>query len=122
MAETQWLFLSRVVQVEHVFSCEIEPFKQGYIERNFAPPILFRDIRELGGEKVPGMQLYCHIRSVNRMPPESKFSESDPLDPHRPLQRMARLLMCRVMSTCWWQARHVWTTGAVPCLLSTTLG
>ena len=23
--------------VEHVFSCEIEPFKQGYIERNFAP-------------------------------------------------------------------------------------
>mmetsp|Transcript_22634 Transcript_22634/g.62827 ORF Transcript_22634/g.62827 Transcript_22634/m.62827 type:complete len:2149 (-) Transcript_22634:730-7176(-) len=38
-------------QVEHVFSCEIEPFKQGYIERNFAPPILFRDIRELGGDK-----------------------------------------------------------------------
>ena len=26
----------------HVFSCEIEPFKQAYIERNFAPPILFR--------------------------------------------------------------------------------
>eukprot|EP00873_Tetraselmis_striata_P026775 jgi/Tetstr1/447039/TSEL_034496.t1 len=38
-------------EVEHVFSCEIEPFKQGYIERNFAPPILFRDIRELGDEK-----------------------------------------------------------------------
>ena len=33
--------------VDHVFSCEIEPFKQAYIERNFAPPILFRDIREL---------------------------------------------------------------------------
>ena len=30
-----------------MFSCEIEPFKQAYIERNFAPPILFRDIREL---------------------------------------------------------------------------
>ena len=28
---------------EHVFSCEIEPFKQAYIERNFQPPILFRD-------------------------------------------------------------------------------
>ena len=38
------------LQIEHVFSCEIEPFKQAYIERNFAPPILFRDIRELGNE------------------------------------------------------------------------
>ena len=36
------------LQLEHVFSCEIEPFKQAYIERNFNPPILFRDIRELG--------------------------------------------------------------------------
>ncbi|KAF7309902.1 Helicase C-terminal domain-containing protein [Mycena indigotica] len=34
--------------VEHVFSCEIEPFKQAYIERNFRPPILFRDVCELG--------------------------------------------------------------------------
>merc|ERR1712185_651652 len=33
--------------VEHVFSCEIEPYKQAYIERNFEPPVLFRDIREL---------------------------------------------------------------------------
>jgi len=37
--------------VDHVFSCEIEPFKQAYIERNFAPPILFRDIRELDSEQ-----------------------------------------------------------------------
>jgi hypothetical protein len=37
-------------EVEHVFSCEIEPYKQAYIERNFKPPILFRDIRELGGD------------------------------------------------------------------------
>ena len=36
--------------VEHVFSCEIEPFKQAYIERNFQPPILFRDVCELDGE------------------------------------------------------------------------
>ena len=35
------------LNVEHAFSCEIEPFKQAYIERNFAPPLLFRDIREL---------------------------------------------------------------------------
>ncbi|KAF9038468.1 hypothetical protein BJ165DRAFT_1352302 [Panaeolus papilionaceus] len=34
--------------IEHVFSCEIEPFKQAYIERNFHPPILFRDVCELG--------------------------------------------------------------------------
>lgn len=39
---------SNILQLEHVFSCEIEPFKQGYIERNFHPPLLFRDIRELG--------------------------------------------------------------------------
>ncbi|KAJ3409272.1 hypothetical protein HDV05_004536 [Chytridiales sp. JEL 0842] len=36
--------------VDHVFSCEIEPFKQAYIERNFSPPLLFRDVRELGGD------------------------------------------------------------------------
>jgi hypothetical protein len=34
--------------IEHVFSCEIEPFKQAYIERNFQPPLLFRDVCELG--------------------------------------------------------------------------
>lgn len=39
------------LEVDHVFSCEIEPFKQAYIERNFAPPILFRDIRELDGDQ-----------------------------------------------------------------------
>ncbi|KAN0062000.1 hypothetical protein ACQY0O_005995 [Thecaphora frezii] len=39
------------IKIEHVFSCEIEPFKQAYIERNFSPPILFRDVTELGGEK-----------------------------------------------------------------------
>lgn len=35
----------------HVFSCEIEPFKQAYIERNFSPPVLFRDVTELGRNK-----------------------------------------------------------------------
>ncbi|PRP86950.1 DNA repair protein rad8, partial [Planoprotostelium fungivorum] len=38
------------LRVDHIFSCEIEPFKQAYIERNFKPPILFRDVCELGGE------------------------------------------------------------------------
>ncbi|KAF8845040.1 hypothetical protein BDN67DRAFT_893327 [Paxillus ammoniavirescens] len=37
-----------VLEFEHVFSCEIEPFKQAYIERNFKPPLLFRDVCELG--------------------------------------------------------------------------
>ena len=41
----------RKLDVEHIFSCEIEPFKQAYIERNFSPPILFRDVTELGGEE-----------------------------------------------------------------------
>lgn len=39
-----------LLEIEHVFSCEIEPFKQAYIERNFRPPILFRDVCELGDE------------------------------------------------------------------------
>ncbi|KAI9805360.1 MAG: hypothetical protein M1833_005813 [Piccolia ochrophora] len=33
--------------LEHQFSAEIVPYKQAYIERNFSPPIIFRDIREL---------------------------------------------------------------------------
>ncbi|GAA5939099.1 hypothetical protein JCM3775_003183 [Rhodotorula graminis] len=37
--------------VEHVFSAEIEPFKQAYIERNFHPPLLFRDVQELPNDK-----------------------------------------------------------------------
>ncbi|CAE6530732.1 unnamed protein product [Rhizoctonia solani] len=40
--------IGHTFKVEHVFSCEIEPFKQAYIERNFSPPILFRDVCELG--------------------------------------------------------------------------
>ena len=39
------------LDVEHVFSCEIEPFKQAYIERNFHPPLLFRDVCELGNSE-----------------------------------------------------------------------
>ena len=43
--------MGKALTVEHVFSCEIEPFKQAYIERNFKPAILFRDICELGDEE-----------------------------------------------------------------------
>lgn len=39
------------LRISHAFSCEIVPFKQSYIERNFRPPLLFRDITELGGDK-----------------------------------------------------------------------
>jgi hypothetical protein len=42
--------LGTTIEVEHVFSCEIEPFKQAYIERNFQPPLLFRDVCELGDD------------------------------------------------------------------------
>lgn len=35
------------LKVEHLFSAEIVPIKQAYIERNFHPPIIFRDITEL---------------------------------------------------------------------------
>ncbi|KAF9045664.1 hypothetical protein BDZ89DRAFT_1058637 [Hymenopellis radicata] len=39
------------LDIQHVFSCEIEPFKQAYIERNFHPPLLFRDVCELGNSE-----------------------------------------------------------------------
>ena len=35
-----------LLKFKHEFSCEIEPFKQAYIERNFHPPVIFRDVRE----------------------------------------------------------------------------
>jgi site-specific DNA-cytosine methylase len=35
------------LKFEHVFSAEIVPYKQAYIERNFRPPIIFRDITEI---------------------------------------------------------------------------
>ncbi|KAI1921015.1 hypothetical protein LOZ12_001185 [Ophidiomyces ophidiicola] len=34
-------------RMHHLFSAEIEPFKQSYIQRNFSPNILFRDVSEL---------------------------------------------------------------------------
>ncbi|USW56199.1 Putative C-5 cytosine methyltransferase, Helicase superfamily 1/2, ATP-binding protein [Septoria linicola] len=33
--------------IEHLFSAEIVPYKQAYIDRNFSPPVIFRDITEL---------------------------------------------------------------------------
>lgn len=35
------------LKIDHLFSAEIEPFKQAYIERNFSPPRLFRDVTTL---------------------------------------------------------------------------
>jgi hypothetical protein len=35
------------LSIKTVFSCEIEEYKQAYIERNFAPPLLFRDAEQL---------------------------------------------------------------------------
>jgi site-specific DNA-cytosine methylase/superfamily II DNA or RNA helicase len=35
------------MQVNHLFSAEIVPYKQAYIERNFHPKIIFRDITEI---------------------------------------------------------------------------
>lgn len=49
------------LEVEHVFSCEIEPFKQAYIERNFRPPILFRDVCELGDDEAYEFDLFLII-------------------------------------------------------------
>lgn len=39
-----------VLFYQHQFSCEIEPFKQAFIRRNHDPPLIFRDVVELGAE------------------------------------------------------------------------
>ncbi|KAF2447106.1 hypothetical protein P171DRAFT_409502 [Karstenula rhodostoma CBS 690.94] len=39
------------LKFRHLFSAEIEPFKQAFIERNWAPELLFRDIREFIAEE-----------------------------------------------------------------------
>ena len=41
----------RTVPFIHVLSCEIVPFKQAYIQRNFDPQYLFRDVTELSGDR-----------------------------------------------------------------------
>ena len=50
------------LNIEHVFSCEIDSYKQAYIERNFRPPILFRDVTELGG--VTARTAYGSVKEV----------------------------------------------------------
>ncbi|KAJ5815684.1 hypothetical protein N7474_007461 [Penicillium riverlandense] len=54
------------LRIEHLFSCEIVPFKQAYIERNFHPPILFRDIRELGNDEA--QTAYGSLEKIPRNP------------------------------------------------------
>ena len=41
----------RNIPFVHVLSCEIIPYKQAYIQRNFNPQYLVRDVTELPGEK-----------------------------------------------------------------------
>jgi hypothetical protein len=38
------------LRIKHHFSAEIDSTKQAYIERNFHPPFLFTDVRQLGDE------------------------------------------------------------------------
>ncbi|KAL4812351.1 hypothetical protein BDW67DRAFT_188785 [Aspergillus spinulosporus] len=40
-------YFNRDFDFKHLFSAEIVPFKQAYIERNFRPRLLFRDVAEL---------------------------------------------------------------------------
>ncbi|ODH45084.1 hypothetical protein ACO22_00379 [Paracoccidioides brasiliensis] len=37
----------KTLNIHHLFSAEIDPFKQSYIQRNFSPDIIFRDVNEL---------------------------------------------------------------------------
>jgi site-specific DNA-cytosine methylase len=55
-------------QIDHVFSAEIEPYKQAYIQRNFHPPLLFRDITEFmvpeGSDIMEGTTAYGAVAAV----------------------------------------------------------
>lgn len=44
---TKELKLNLPLQFEHLYSAEIVPFKQAFIELNFSPELLFRDIIEM---------------------------------------------------------------------------
>ncbi|EEQ31869.1 DNA repair protein rad8 [Microsporum canis CBS 113480] len=39
--------VGKTFRLHHLFSAEIDAFKQSYIQRNFAPEIIFRDVNEL---------------------------------------------------------------------------
>ncbi|KAF3480333.1 uncharacterized protein GIQ15_05680 [Arthroderma uncinatum] len=43
--------VGRTFRLHHLFSAEIDAFKQSYIQRNFAPDIIFRDVNELVAEE-----------------------------------------------------------------------
>jgi site-specific DNA-cytosine methylase len=62
--------LGKSILIEHVFSAEIEPYKQAYIQRNFNPPLLFRDITEFvvtdDGEQMEGRTAYGAVAAVPR--------------------------------------------------------
>jgi hypothetical protein len=42
------LYGTEFLTYRHLFSCEIEPYKQAFIRRNHDPPIIFRNVVELG--------------------------------------------------------------------------
>lgn len=45
------------LRYEHVFSCEIVPYRQAYIERTCRPPLLFRDVQELQNPRAYVLQI-----------------------------------------------------------------
>ncbi|KAB5515260.1 hypothetical protein GE09DRAFT_1263776 [Coniochaeta sp. 2T2.1] len=44
------LFRRDILDFHHQFSCEIEPYKQAFIRRNHDPPLIFRNVVELGAK------------------------------------------------------------------------
>lgn len=53
------------LEFRHLFSAEIEQFKQAFIERNFAPELLFRDIREfIADEAEKATTAYGALREI----------------------------------------------------------
>ncbi|KAF1977758.1 hypothetical protein BU23DRAFT_526261 [Bimuria novae-zelandiae CBS 107.79] len=53
------------LEFKHLFSAEIEQFKQAFIERNFAPELLFRDIREfIPGDATTATTAYGAVKKI----------------------------------------------------------
>lgn len=44
----QNLGFGSIIEYEHVYACEIEPWKQAFLQKNSKPQVIFRDVAELG--------------------------------------------------------------------------
>ncbi|KAL6714776.1 hypothetical protein ACLMJK_008202 [Lecanora helva] len=54
------------LNIKHRFSAEIVPWKAAFIERNFHPPLIFRDLREMGKKERKARTAYGALEPIPR--------------------------------------------------------